>query len=130
MVTIITFVLVVGWTIILLATALLVTLAIITQPSSLVLLVSIVKEHWRLLIQLRVIRGLLHKNPTSIISKVIAPIVVVHHPRLNPTLTWPQNVNLTARKTNSFAIVPGLTMGMALSWTRKGGWGAELPCYM
>ena len=62
----------------------------------------------------------LRENPKAIIGRVIAPTMVAHHPRLDPTLTWPQNVNLTARGTNSFAIVFGLNMGMALLWPR--GW--------
>lgn len=125
-VTPITLVLVVGWTVSLLATALLVTMAIITQPSSLVLLVSIVEKCRRLLIQLRVMGGSLRGNPTTIIGWVITPTMVAHHPRLNPTLTWPQNVNLTARGANSFAVVPGLTLGVALLWT--GRWGYKVTC--
>jgi hypothetical protein len=52
--------------------------------------------------------------------------MVAHHSRLNPTLTWPQNVNLTARGTNSFAVVPGLILGVALLWTRR--WGYKVTC--
>lgn len=112
----------VGWTVVLLAIALRVTLVIITQHSSLVLLIPIIKECRRLLVQLGIVRWLIHGDPATILSGVITPTMVAHHSRLNPTLTWPQNVNLTARGTNSFAVVPGLTLGVALLWTRRWGY--------
>lgn len=61
-------VLMVEWTVTLLATAMLVTLAIITRTTFLIMLASIVKEHRMLSIQLRVIRGLLRGNATPIMN--------------------------------------------------------------
>ena len=58
-----------------------------------------------------------YENPTTIINQVIIPTMVAHHPHLDPTLTWPQNVNLTARGINSFAVVLGLSLEVVLLWT-------------